>query len=512
MTAAARPASERETVRWVRALEDRLGPLDRRLLLAEWQLTMGRPATGAARWQARRYRLLTAPGLLERLRRARASLPLGTLARKVELLERSAVEAQVEHGSEILRRRDELSRRISAFRPRWRGRKVGRQVVRAAMRTSPDRRERERAYYAEQPLYRKMETDLRELATLRNERARALGFRSFPEYRLRSEGSSVVRLRALMEAATRWVPVETRRAREEFEDREGVRGWYPWDVYYAESLRTGVPRSAFPGQTLLPTVLRGVRRWGFPASMLRFRVDYHDLPAGGISLAPDPPRDVRIVVHPGGGWERHMILFHEVGHAVSSRAVRQPSHLLRWHEHVPGFAAVSEGQGGFFEQIASSEAWLREQPGLSTETVRAIVADARRAALRLIGGRVLWIECELALYESGGDPAAVARHIGRKLFGYEDHPPLSAANSFTLELPMYSPSYFFATLLTPLLNGAVLGEVGGEIWPNRRVGPWLIEHWFRDGTSYDWNDRLRELTGRGLSAEPFVQETRPPAS
>ncbi|MCI4343234.1 MAG: hypothetical protein L3J92_03845 [Thermoplasmata archaeon] len=114
-----------------------------------------------------------------------------------------------------------------------------------------------------------------------------------------------------MEAATRWVPDEMGRAREEFEDATGERGWYPWDALYAQQLRAPMPETSFPGHGMLPAVLRGVRAWGIPSSLLRFRVDYHDLPAGGISLAPDPPRDVRVVVHPEGGWERYGILFRD---------------------------------------------------------------------------------------------------------------------------------------------------------------------------------------------------------
>jgi hypothetical protein len=127
-----------------------------------------------------------------------------------------------------------------------------------------------------------------------------------------------------------------------------------------------------------------------------------------------------------------------------------------------------------------------------------------------MAGHVEWISEELALYDGRGrDPSEVRARVGRRLFGYDAYRPHSFANSFSIELPVYMPSYFFATLLAPTLTNAVLADVGGELWPNRRVGPWLVDHWFREGTAYEWTERLRELTGGPLTAVPFNREMRP---
>jgi hypothetical protein len=494
----------------VNALERRLAPLDRAILRVEWRQATGLATHGAASFQRRRLALLAEPGLTEQLRSAMRELALPSDRRRAELLFRTTREVQIEQPSEIVRLRDPLVRRISAFHPRWKGRRSSRGALWEIQRSNPDRAQREAAWRGEESLFRPMEPALAGLVALRNARAREFGFRSFPEYRLAAEGLSVARLRRLMEEATRWVPDEMRRTREEFEDATGERGWYPWDARYAQHLRAPMPKASFPGDSMLPAVLRGVRAWGIPSSLLRFRVDFHDLPAGGISLAPDPPRDVRVVVHPEGGWEPYGILFHEVGHAIASGAVRQPSHLLRWHEHVPGFAAMSEGEGGFFEAIAATETWLQTRPGLSREQVAAAVASVRRSRLHTTAWMVVWISRELALYEDGPrGPEHVAKRLERRLFGYESHAPLSFADGFTVELPLYSPSYFLASLFGSSLRRAVLAEVGGPLWPNRKVGPWLLRHWMREGTSFDWTTRLRELTGAPFDARAFLAETRP---
>jgi hypothetical protein len=496
--------------RFIDDLERKLAPLDRNILLAEWRLVTGRSMRGSAAHQTRRHQLLSSPGTLGRIRHLREVSPPGPLQRRLELAERAVLESEIEQTAEIVQRRARLQQAIAGYRPRWHGRRTGRAIVRAVLRTSEDRRERERAFYSEEPLYRPIEADLVSLVAARNERANELGYRSFPEYRLSMEGFTVPGLEALMEDALRFVPREMRRRRDQFEDRTHERGWYPWDLRFAEEQERRLPDTAFPGGTMFPAIVAGIRRWGFPPSAFHFRVDRHDLAVGGLCLAPDPPKDVRIVVQPAGGWSQYRVLFHEVGHAMSSRSIRQPtSHLLRWHEGIPGFAGLAEGEGRFFEQIASSERWLRERTGLPSEVREAAIRNEQRAPLQTLAWLAGWVQQELTLYlHPDRDPVEPGVRFARRLFGYDRYRGLSFANSFVVEAPLYSPSYVYAELLRPALTASLLEEVGGELWPNAHVGPWLVRHWLRDGSSFDWWTRLRELTGRPFGAEPFNAEMR----
>jgi hypothetical protein len=486
-----------------------LARLDRRILLAEWREAVGRPADFAP-LQAARARLLGSPEVLDSIRAARRRGTRGTVDRKLELLERVVLQCRIEQAPEIVRRRVPLEARIAKFRPRWHGRRVGRAVPRKAITQDPDRAERERAFRAEEPLYRPMEDDLLRLVADRNARAREFGYRSYPEYHLRFEGLTVARMRELIEDALRYVRPEMRRQRDAFEDRFHERGWFPWDRWYMNRQEGKLPDSAFPGRTLLAEITGSVRRWGFPPSAFRFRVNRHDLSSGGLCLAPDPPRDVRIVVHPSTSWFSTIALFHEVGHAISSRSVRPSlSHILRWHEHVPGFAAAAEGQGRFLEQIPISEAWLRSRSWIRPEIVDAAIGTARRFPLSAIGSLASWVLPELELYEHPNrDPRAEMRRTARSIFGFDDFESRSFADSFSVGNPCYSLSYVLAELLWPIHKRAVLEEVGGELWPNPKIGPWWVQRWFRDGSTYDWWTRLREITGRPFGSRAFNDEMR----
>ena len=271
-----------------------------------------------------------------------------------------------------------------------------------------------------------------------------------------------------------------------------------------------LPERAFPANEMLASVYRGVQGWGFPRSLFRFRVDRHDIPAGGVCWAPDPPRDVRIVIHPGrGGWHDYMILFHEVGHAVHSSSIRGPTHLLRWHEGLPGFGGFHEGIGELFALIADTESWLRTREGLAPELIRAYLTEQRYHPLRNLAFLVGWVQRELDLYlRPERDPVEAERRYDRSVWGYDDHPPRSFADSFYVEAPIYATSYLIATLFWPKVHAAALRELGGETWPNPKMGSWLTQHWFREGSGFDWLPRVREVTGRPFGARALNDAMR----
>jgi hypothetical protein len=414
------------------------------------------------------------------------------------------VDTQVEQHPEVVRARSALERRAVAFRPIWKGKRVNRAVIARTIREDPDPANRRRAYYALDPLYRPMEGALRDLVRIRNERSRALGYRTFAELRLGHQGLTPARIEALGEAVTRPASAHLRSMADRARSDDPAAGWHPWDLRYQQHLRASLPTALFPLPSMLPTILRAVRAWGFRTERMRFRVVFHDLTAGGLTLAPDPPRDVRILVHPQPGWHAYRVMFHEVGHAVQSASIRAPRHLLRWHENVPGFGGFHEGIGHLFEEVASSERWLSTQRGISPEQARAFATVYRDDDLVGAANLTHWIRIEQALYRNPErDPMPEAHRFERRLYGYDDYPPRTFADSFYIDAPSYAPNYLLATLFQYQLAGALRERFGEPLWPNPRVGPWLTTEWFAPGSLYDWVPRIRELTGHEFGARDF---------
>jgi hypothetical protein len=497
------PAGDGTTVdAFLRRAESRWERIERALGRSEWSLYIGRGGHDGGRWQRLRHRWLSDPALLPFLRQAARRASSALIARRLELFARVVAEVQVEQHPPIVRIRSAAQRAIARFRPLWKGRRVDRAIPDEALRHSRRRPERRAAYYVEERLYRRLGDDLRRLVDLRNARARELGFRSFPEYRLRAEGLSVSRLLDLIDTALRGGPRRLRAIRERFQARTGRTDWFPWDLEY--SAGDGPPDRAFPADRMLADVLAGVRRWGFRPSQLAFRVDWHDTPAGGMEVSVDPPHDVRVVATAQTGWTYRGVLFHEVGHAIHARSVRAPSPWLSRPGSLPGFGSLCEGIGALFESIPTSREWLSAQRGLDAETIERAVASRQESELMWMVFHADRTRAEIDLYENPRrDPSVGRLRFLRAMFGYDRFRPLAPANSFTLDAPLYLPSYVLATLFAAQVEEAMLDELDGPIWPNRRVGPWLTERWLRHGARNDWIPWVRETTGRPLGAAAF---------
>ncbi len=494
--------------RFLLEIDRRLERLDRAILISDFNQQAGRSSRGPERWQLARSALLSDPALLPWVRSARESRWPARLARELELLERIALEARVEESPEVVRLRNELARRVVRFRPLWKGRRVDRVIPRRALREDPDPEVRRRGYYAEEELHRSLEAPLRTLIELRNERAREAGFRDLSEMRLGFSGIRPDEFDGLCEEVLRTAPGALRALRDRRDRSEADHGWHPWDVAYARERLARPPDALFPKGRMLPRILQAVARWGFRTGSMHFRVVFHDLPAGGLTLAPDPPRDVRILVHPVGGWSAYHVMFHEVGHAVQSSLVRVPGHLTLWHENVPGFGGYHEGIGALFEEIPRDGAWLAgmgvERP-LASEFARV----RREGELGDAVSTVLWAQTEMELYRHPGkDPVPALERRRRQLYGFDEYAPPSFADSFWVDLPIYSPNYLFAKLFHHQLAETIRSTLGEPLWPNRRVGPWLTRHWFRDGSLFDWKPRIREVSGSPFGAGAFQRAMR----
>lgn len=497
-------SSKADGRRFILRLDRELERFDRSILVADWNLFTGRSTAGADAWQLRRARFLSDPDLLEWVRSARDRDWPPLLARRLELLERVLLDAQVEQNPEVVALRGELQRRIVAFRPEWKGRRVGRMVLHRVLRESPNAADRRRAFYALEPLQRPLEEPLQRLVLLRNERARQAGFRTFADMRLSFSGLTSDRLLELVDEAVVPASSRLRRLREEFVRGGGKSGWHPWDALYAKHRRAPLPARSFPREGMLARVMHAVGRWGFPVERMRFRVVFHDTPSGGLTLAPNPPRDVRILVHPTGGWLAHLVMFHEVGHAVHSASIRAPRHLLRWHENIPGFGPFHEGIGGMFEEIASLPSWLAEQPGISRVLAEQFASASQDGNVLDAAWHATWLRTEQLLYrQPDRDPMPEVHRYERRLFGYDDYPSLSFVDSFFVESPIYAPNYLLAILFGHQLRERILQLFGDPLWPNPRLGPWLRRWWFAPGSTFDWGARLRETTGHPFSARAF---------
>ncbi len=482
--------------------------LDHSLFLAWWNQYAGVSDAGTQRWDVLRTRLIGREELLQLVTLALERPHTGLLTRRLELWKRLVEDALVEQHPSVIRLRAPLVRQVFAFRPRWNGRRVLESEVREQLRTASEREVRRRAYESLFELWWRVERNARRLIEARNHRARALGYKSFMDFRLRAEGLTLPKLQQFVDQVLRASEPVQRRFRDQFEDRTGHAGYFPWDAAKATLGRNPLPEAAFSGREMVPAVLQAIRGWGFRGPARPFRIVQRSIPVGGMTLAVQIPNDVRVAVNPKGGWLHYMILAHEFGHAVQDRCTRAPTHVLQGPESIPGFAGFCEGIGRLFERLATDSRWLLSRPGVDRPLVDRFHEAYSLEELRQGAGAAQWVWKEIQLYSHpAGDLATRFRNADRRLFGFDEVPEGPVTDPFWIEAAFYSKSYLLGSLLAAQLRRALREQVGDPMWPNRRVIPWLRKAWFRHGARYDWVPRVEQVTGHEYGVSDFLDRT-----
>ena len=485
----------------LRDVEDRLTRVDHALFKVEWLLNTGGSRKGSVAARLARARLLSHSDLVMWCRDASPRAGSSLVRRRLELLEKQALDAQLQDHPPIARSNAKMERKIFDYRPRWKGRKVPLAELWDLMSREMDPEVRKAGYYANEPLFASLEPEVRALLAAQNDRARELGFPNYPEARLSLEGLSVRTLNRLLEP----FPALGSRASRAIRDKAGADSWYPWDMMFAQGPGRIPAKTGFLGRDCLSAVRHGLRGWGFRANDLSFRFKRYDTPFTGRTIIGDAPRDVGVIANPRDGPIYYSILFHEMGHGIHGRSVRGSSHLVR----NLGFGGFDESIGGLFEAITSDRNWLHTRPGVSREEAARMRSESFEGLAFRMAEVVGEIRTELRLYS---DPEANLREDRRRFLkhrlAYDDHEPISWVDPYYLSPGFYRQSYVLASCFDEQVSAAGLREVGGDFWPNPRFGPWLKETWLRPGQRDEWVPKVLEVTGKPLGPEAFVDAVR----
>jgi hypothetical protein len=486
---------------FLNALEAQLGALDRRIKIAELAVFTGRNKKGSRELRERRALRLLAPRMLDWISEARARASSGAVERRMELLRRHVVDCQLEHSPSLARQRAGLQLAFSAEASRLRGRKDAAAIFQAVYQ-SKDRREREKAFRV--VFGRDRVLDGRTLALVRSrvDHCRELGQGSLASARLAMEGLTLGQWNDL---SSRLIPIVRSRIlgrRSRFQDRTGERGWYPWDQRHLDHLEVGAMDPLFPAGRAVPEAMRATKGWGFPRKAYRFTTRSGSIPFGGYALAVRVPDDVRVIVNPRAGWNHHRLVCHEVGHAIQACLTEGESFLLRDHDFMASYGGGLEGVGAVFERAMSAPLWLRSVRGLSKEQAIEVRERAEERFWSDLAMTLTHTETEIQAYlHPDRDPALTRYRLERQVYAYDSYSPTGWANAIHVESPLYFKSYVLGAMFSTQILRAGLDSVGGDLWPNPKLGPWLTEKWFAPGASYDWVPRVAELTGHPLGVQ-----------
>ena len=405
------------------------------------------------------------------------------------------------------------------------GHEVGDNEIKRILRSSDDVAERREAWEASKTVGAAVSDDVRELARLRNEAARSLGYRDWFALAVATMEMSEDRLfdtLAEADAATSRCSTAgstrstSRSRRASAAPSSELRPWHYADPFFQEVPAEGGVEldHVFAGRDLVELTRRTFDGLGLETAPILGRSDLYPRDRKSqhaFCLDVDREGDIRVLcnVVDDAVWMDTML--HELGHGVFSAGHDPALPWLLRDCHL----TTTEGIAILMGRLAADREWLQRVAGLSAD--EAARARARRCAPPARPSHVVfarWVlvmtSFERALYgnpEADLDTTLVGARGALPAADAPDgrHAPDWAAKIHVACAPVYYHTYLYGAITASQLAAALTREAGGIV-DRPAAGAFLSERLFRPGMTLRWDELLEQATGEPLASRYYAAE------
>lgn len=415
--------------------------------------------------------------------------------------------------------------RFSRHRGVVRGSEIDDNEIKRILRASDDQAERCEAWSASKTVGAAVAEDVRELARLRNEAARALGYRDWFALSLATDELDEDMLlrtladadRATADAFARWKAQLDERLAARFDCHPSeLRPWHYADPFFQEPPAEGAVDldPLFEGNDVVALSRRTFDGLGL-GDDARGILERSDLyPRAGkcqhaFCVDIDRAGDVRVLANVVANHDWADTMLHELGHGVYDLGLADDLPWLLRTTHL----VATEASALLCGALAAERDWLERVLGLEPRDVIRLEGRLRaaRAAEVLVFTRwvLVMTSFERALYS---DPEAdldrtwwelVARY--QSITPPEDRSaPDWAAKIHVAVSPVYYHTYLYGDLVALQLREALDATVGGFV-DRPEAGAFLRERLFAPGQSLRWDRLVERASGAPLSVAPLAR-------
>ena len=514
-------------------LEARLRPLEVDLANAWWEASTNASEAASAR-QAEadlvRRALLADPDAFAALRAARDETDLDPLVRRqLDVLHDASAPHQLPESmrERLVELETSVDATFNTFRGVLDGEPIDDNGILEVLRTSDDTDQRRRAWETSKQIGAEVADRVCELARLRNEAARLLGYRDHFALALATGEMEETRLFQTLDEVERQTTTPFTDWKAELDATlaarfgctvDELRPWHVDDPFFQDPPISGAIDldHLFADQDLEALTVRTFDGLGLD---IRPVLDQSDLYARdgksqhAFCIDLDREGDVRVLcnVEPNERWAETML--HEFGHGIYDREVRRE---IPWLLREASHPLTTEGVAMLFGRLARDPEWLQRVAGVDADTVTELaprLALARRASLLTFARWVLVVtHFERRLY---ADPEADLGTLWwdlveqfQQLPRPEDSDGAEWASKIHLAVvPVYYQNYLYGELVASQLDAAVRSRTGGFV-DCEDAGRMLTDHFFGPGASSRWDELVERATGEPLSAVHLANQLR----
>jgi peptidyl-dipeptidase A len=414
--------------------------------------------------------------------------------------------------------------RFSRHRGVIEGTEVDDNEIKSILRESDDSDERREAWEASKTVGREVADDVRELARLRNEAARTLGYRDWFALSLATDEMDEEKLVETLDAAdrvtaepfARWKSALDSRLAERFRcDVTELGPWHYADPFFQEPPSEGSVDldPLFKGKDVVGLARRTFEGVGFEVAGILDRSDLYPRPGKNqhaFCIDIDRSGDVRVLANviDNQSWTDTML--HELGHGAYDLGFDDDLTWVQRDTHL----VTTEASALLFGALAGDRDWLEQVLEVAPEEANELEGRLRaaRAAELLVFTRWVLVmnTFERALY---GDPERDLDNVWWELVARYQlvTPPKGrsapdwASKIHIAVAPVYYHTYLYGAIVALQVKDAIRSSVGGLV-DRPEAGQILREKLFAPGASVRWDRLVEQASGRKLTVESLAGE------
>lgn len=270
--------------------------------------------------------------------------------------------------------------------------------------------------------------------------------------------------------------------------------------------KTEMPkRKTISKERVIEIMKESARNIGIEPDKLPVKFVENKMPYGGNGIAIRVPSDFRIVLLPGMGVN---VWMHEFGHGLQGMFTNTPSPILRCYEWCLGSEtqAYAEGMAETNAGFAENAQWKKKY--YDEEPKETIIDDYARyqTAIGLRNTIVGFVQAIEYYSQIDGDLIQVRNDIYKKymLITSTNTKKVYMTSMFDVSYPVYMQNYFIAGIIAWQIHETLEQKFGKDYAFNKEVGKYLADNFWKHGTEYMWQERLKMGTGRELNIKGYL--------
>lgn len=426
--------------------------------------------------------------------------------------------------ADLSKRSSELNLLFNTYIPEIDGRKYSANDIRNVLSNSKDNILREKVWKASKEVGQIVEQDLLALIKKRNEAARLLGYDNHHQMGFALQELDREEVFALFNELIEQSDVAYRAMKTELDARlakqfgisvEEIRPWHYIDPFFQEAPpteQTNLDRF-YKGKDLVQLTTDTFASMGIEIDDLYAKSDlFPREKKNPTAFCTDIDRegDVRVLCNltEDAYWMETNL--HEFGHAAYFKYI---DYNLPFLLRTPSHTLTTESIAMLFGRMGKDPRWLKRFLQLDEETINALTPELAKfqQAQMLIQARwmITFVFFEKELYEN---PDQDLNTLWWKIVSEvqlvtppenRNRPDWAAKIHFTLA-PVYYQNYLLGELMAAQLLRHIETKISSDVF-TKDAGLMLMEEFFKPGSLYNWNEKIRRVTGEKLNPAYFIE-------